>query len=130
MDNFYQSCPPKMEDSRFLTDYRTSDVREYTAKQANNIERDDEYRLFSEKNGLNILNAQWNAISGEPNSCRPKMCLHQNNSIRSTNDAEYNTLVLHNAIKSGKIQPSHALYPKCKQMADYRIFDSNEVNFN
>ena len=39
MDNYYQGCPPMMNDGRGLTDYRSSQVREERFKYKYNISK-------------------------------------------------------------------------------------------
>lgn len=50
MDNIFKSCPPKMEDGRFLTDYRTDSARNQYIKSINGLVRDDDYRIFLQQN--------------------------------------------------------------------------------
>jgi hypothetical protein len=74
-DNFFPKCPAMMSDGRFLTDYR-ADVRanEYI-KYINGIERDDDYRLFLQANGEQIMDNQWNYLR-KNKSCWVNECVH------------------------------------------------------
>jgi hypothetical protein len=57
MDNlfFKSNCPPKMQDSRFITDYNPSDTLEdfYQSVLKTNTEHD--YRKKLQENGENII---------------------------------------------------------------------------
>lgn len=55
MDNYYTQCPPKMEDGRFLTDYRTATTREEANKKAVAIVRDDEYRQYLQTKASSLV---------------------------------------------------------------------------
>ncbi len=59
MDNFFHSCPPRMEDARHLTDYRSSTRREEFIKYANGFVRNDDYRLYLQGNAKNIMDSEW-----------------------------------------------------------------------
>ena len=60
MDNFFKNCPPKMNDSRHLTDYRTATRREEYIKYVNNVVRNDDHRLFLQQNADRFMNDEWN----------------------------------------------------------------------
>jgi hypothetical protein len=74
-DNFYRNCPPMMSDGRLFTDYR-ADIRtnEYI-KYVNGIGRDDEYRIFLQENGEEILDKQWD-VTRKNKSCWNNECIH------------------------------------------------------
>ena len=76
MDNFFQNCPPKMEDQgRHLSDFQSSTRRDEYIKYANDIYRDDQYRLFLQLNGKEILDREWNYHS-KYNKCWVNDCIH------------------------------------------------------
>ena len=75
MDNFFQTCPPKMEDGRHLTDYRTAVRREEYIKYVNNIVRNDDQRLFYQQNGEQIMNDEWDYFK-KTASCSTNECIH------------------------------------------------------
>lgn len=75
MDNQYKQCPPVMSDGRLFTDYRTAVRREEYIKYQNNIVRDDEYRLFLEKNADKILDNDWK-YTRQNKSCWVNECVH------------------------------------------------------
>lgn len=75
MDNFFKKCPPKMEDGRFLQEFRSDTrVNEYI-KYINKIYRDDDYRTFLQKNGDKILENEWKYLRNN-NSCWENNCVH------------------------------------------------------
>lgn len=119
MDNIYKECPAKMSDGRFLSDYRTSNTRNQYNKAINGIVREDEYRLFLQKNAQQIIDNTWKFMRGT-NSCSTKVCFHQY-PTRVTNGANYNELVVYDGVKSGKMKPTDKNYPVCDKFEDYRM---------
>lgn len=75
MDNFFQNCPPKMEDGRHMTDYRTATRREEYFKYVNNIIRNDDQRMFLQQNGERIMDDEWN-YHKKTASCWVNECVH------------------------------------------------------
>ena len=75
MDNYFKSCPAKMSDGRLLTDYRTAVRREEYNKYINNIVRDDEYRIFLQKNSEKIMDNEWSHLKNTK-SCWVNQCVH------------------------------------------------------
>jgi hypothetical protein len=67
MDNFYLSCPPKMEDGRSFTDYRTPTRREEYIKYTNKILRNDDHRLFYQQNARKIMDEEWDYLKRTEN---------------------------------------------------------------
>lgn len=125
MDNFYKGCPAKMEDGRFLTDYRTSNTREQYIKSINGFVRDDEYRMFLQQNGEQILDKEWTHLK-DKNLCATKCCVHTS-PTRSTHGTSYEELKKYNAVKTGRITESDSSYPVCEAMPDYRITHTNKT---
>lgn len=76
MDNFFKSCPPRMEDGRLFLDARTAVRREEYVKFINNIVRDDEHRMFYQKNAESIMDKEW-AYTRQNKSCWLKECVHK-----------------------------------------------------
>jgi hypothetical protein len=75
MDNFYKNCPPRMDDSRFTTNYKSdSSINEYI-KYMNGITRDDDYRLFLQMNGEKLMDAEWLHLK-KNDSCWNNACVH------------------------------------------------------
>lgn len=76
MDNYFQNCPPMMEDQgRHLSDFQTATRRNEYIKYINDIWRDDQYRLFLQLNGQEILDREW-AWHRKHNSCWVNDCVH------------------------------------------------------
>lgn len=77
MDNFFQNCPPKMEDQgRQLADFQSSTRRDEYIKYVNDIYRDDQYRLFLQLNGKNIMDSEWE-YNNKHNRCWVNDCIHK-----------------------------------------------------
>lgn len=75
-DNFYLNCPAMMEDGgRQLSDYQSETRRNEFIKYVNDIWRDDQYRLFLQKNGKKILDREW-AFYRSTASCWMNDCVH------------------------------------------------------
>jgi len=76
MDNYFQNCPPMMEDGgRHLGDYKTATRRNEYIKYINDIWRDDQYRLFLQLNGKEILDREM-AYHNKYNRCWTNDCVH------------------------------------------------------
>ena len=60
MDNRYfnYGCPALMQDGRFLTNYVRSRVFDQNIRNLNGIDSVQDYKLFLQKNGDNILNRE------------------------------------------------------------------------
>lgn len=60
MDNFFQTSPPKMQDmGRYLTDFRSSGLKDQYFKKINNIHRNDEYRMYLQSHTKKIIDDEW-----------------------------------------------------------------------
>ena len=76
MDNFFHNCPPKMSDQgRHLSDFQSSTRRDEYIKYVNDITRDDQYRLFLQSNGKEIMDREW-AYHNKNNRCWDNVCIH------------------------------------------------------
>jgi hypothetical protein len=75
MNNYFKDCPAKMDDSRQFTDWRTATRREEYVKHINGIVRDDEYRVFLQKNAEKIMNGEWSYLKKNAN-CWKNGCTH------------------------------------------------------
>ena len=71
MDNRYYSynCPPLMSDGRFLTSYVRSKVFDQYIRNINNIDSSQDYKLFLQNNGDQILN-NLKSYLRENNTCQ------------------------------------------------------------
>lgn len=127
MDNIYKECPAKMEDARFLTDYRSSNTREQYIRSINALTGTNEYRSFLQDNAEQIMDREWGQIT-DKNSCKATTCVATAPSrpVLGTNNAE---MQLYNMIQSGKIKQSDAGYPTCKTYEDYRMTDTKGTKY-
>jgi hypothetical protein len=77
MDNYFKNCPAKGSDGRHFTDYQSPTRRNEYIKYINgNITRDDEYRLFLQQNGAEIMKKTF-AQYKEKSFCPPlQACVH------------------------------------------------------
>lgn len=123
MDNFWKSCPPKMSDARFLTDYRTAVRREEYVKQINGFVRDDEYRMFLQKNGETIQDGTWESLK-KNNSCWVNDCVH-NYPTRVVPPQFVEERRNYDAIG---VKPRTKTFA-CAQQADYRMVLTNGTKF-
>ncbi len=119
MDNFWKECPPKMNDGRFLQDFRTPDRREQYIKVINGITRDDEQRKFYQNNAETIMNREWDILR-EKHSCFTNCCIH-NYPTRTTPGMNHEEMQNYNAVRKNKLQKQDQKYPVCGKMADYRM---------
>lgn len=127
MDNFYNECPAKMEDARFLTDYRSSNTREQYIKSLNGIVRTDEYRSFLNENAEKIIDAEW-AYLNMGNSCKTTTCVHTS-PLRAPLGSAYREMQLYNAVQTGKLKKEDSGYPHCKKYEDYRMTDTKNSKY-
>ncbi len=79
MDNYYDNCPAKMDDARFLTNYKTASCYNEYIKYMNGIVRDDDYRLFLQLNADKIMDSEWLYLR-KNDSCWNNACVHKYNS--------------------------------------------------
>lgn len=118
MDNYYQNCPPMMNYGfRELTSYKTPTRTNEYIKYVNGIWRNDEYRLFLQKNGKKLLDREWN-YNLKNNRCFENKCVHQY-PTRSTPRHMLQERELYDMINSDK----HNNMKKCKKHKHYRLYD-------
>lgn len=122
MDNVYKNCPPRMGDTRWMTDYRSANTREQHNKYKNGIVDDDEYRMFLQNNGTTLMDNTWQNLRGK--TCRSEVCIHNKFPTRLSPGQFYEQLNLHDSVKTGKLQPSDKGYPICPPYNDYRASDT------
>lgn len=111
-DNFFRGCPAKMEDARFITDYRSPTTREQYNKYINHIVRDDDYRMFLQQNATTIMDGEWKHLR-KTQSCWTNDCIHTF-PTRSTPGMLYDEMRLYDAVRLGKMRAP------CKWQPDYR----------
>ena len=122
MDNYYQECPAMMNDSRGLTDYRSSQVREELFKYRNNLYNENETRTTRINNGEKIMVNEWTTLK-DKRACFPKKkCFHLHPITNVT--TAYNNMEM--MAYNGDIPA-----PKCEYQVDrdYRMtnFDSYDT---
>ncbi len=120
MDNFYHNCPPMMEDGgRHLRDFKTATRRNEYIKYINNIWRDDQYRLFLQLNGQEILDNEWK-YHRHTNSCFVNDCVHNyptrvNPRHLAQEREAYDSIF--NFRTNKQLEPMR----QCKKYADFRL---------
>lgn len=91
MDNYFQGCPPMMDDGRLFTDYRSSQVREELFRYKNCLISENDARTFRIEKGMELMDKEWDYLK-DIKSCFPrKNCFHKNATTRVTsayNNAE------------------------------------------
>ena len=119
MDNFYKNCPARMNDARFMTNYKSSTSNNELIKYANNITRDDDYRLFLQTNAVQIMDNEWVKLRTDE-SCWNNACIHSY-SLRmdpkdfKTERENYNKLFRENELTKNV---------QCNSYADYRMTET------
>lgn len=120
MDNFFHSCPPKMEDQgRPLADFQSSTRRDEYIKYVNDITRDDQYRLFLQSNGKEIMDREW-AYHSKHNKCWVNDCIH-NYPTRCTPRHYWQERLAYDSIYDPKTHEQMAPLRQCVKRADYRM---------
>lgn len=124
MDNYYFNCPARMDDGHFLTDYRTASTREDQTKYkiyeqtGINLERNDDYRVYLQKNGINMINQQWK-YERTYDSCINNGCAHQYPLRQNPKDFRTERIQAGLLLTSAVLPASMA----CKKYDDYRAFE-------
>lgn len=78
MDNYFNECPPMMDDGRLFTDYRSSQVREEIFRYQNCAASENEARMLRTEYADVIMDNEWDYLRNT-HSCFPnKKCYHQN----------------------------------------------------
>jgi hypothetical protein len=114
MDNFYQSCPARMNDSRFITDYRNPTVRERENKKLFGTDlTEDMYRISLQKYGSKLY-------PDMSKTCATNSCIHKGRT-RVVNTELYDELQRYNAVRTGKLTLAQAEFPKCSLFNQYQL---------
>ena|ERR1700744_701928 len=122
-DNFFKGCPAKMEDARYLTDYRSAVRREEYVKYINGIVRDDDYRLFLQDNAETVMDKEWQYYR-KNKSCWVNECIHN-----------YPTRVfppwfVEERLKYDSLHnPNRKVMFPCKPKSDYRMTDTKGTKY-
>jgi len=120
MDNYFQNCPPRMADQgRHLGDFKTATRRNELIKYYNDLWRDDQYRLFLQKNGGIILARTWN-YHKKRNSCWNNDCVH-NYPHRVTPRQLWQEMEAYNSINDPTTNKKLARMRQCFPYKDYRM---------
>jgi len=120
MDNYFQSCPPMMEDQgRPLTDFRSPTSRNEYIKYINDIWRDDQYRLFLQTNGQELLDREWN-FNKKRNSCWVNDCIH-NYPTRANPRQFAQEREAYDSIYDMKTNKALAPMRQCPKFKDFRL---------
>jgi hypothetical protein len=124
MDNYYKNCPPRMDDGRFTTNYKSaSSINEYI-KYMNGITRDDDYRLFLQINANKLMDSEWLYLR-ENDSCWNNACVHQyplRMDPRLFSQERENA----NMLFQQKELPTTF---KCMDLVDYRMSETPMLNY-
>jgi hypothetical protein len=82
LDNVYADagCPSMMSDGRFGTNYEPNIYTNELLKMDNKLVRDDDYRLFLQKNAVKLMEEEWKRMSGT--KCRVKECTFKHDTAR------------------------------------------------
>lgn len=120
MDNYFKQCPPMMADGgRHLQDYKTATRRNEYIKYINDIWRNDQYRLFLQKNGKLFMNKEW-SYNKTKNSCFPNHCVH-NNPTRANPQELLQERLAYDSIYDARTHNQMKKLRVCKPYADYRL---------
>ena len=120
MDNFFQNCPPKMSDQgRHLADFQSSTRRDEYIKYVNDIYRDDQYRLFLQTNGKEIMDREW-AYHNKNNRCWVNDCIH-NYPTRSLPRHYAQEMQAYNSIFNVNTNKQMAPLRQCVKQEDFRM---------
>ena len=124
MDNYYKNCPAKMDDGRFITNYKTSSCNNEYIKYMNGLVRDDDYRLFLQMNAEKIMDSEWLYLR-KNDSCWNNACVHKYPTrmdprffVQERQDA--------NLLFKSKELPQNL---KCQGFADYRMTGTPLQNY-
>ena len=119
MDNYYKNCPPKMDDGRFTTNYKTASCINEYIKFVNGITRDDDYRLFLQLNATKMMDSEW-VYFRQNDSCWNNACVHKYPLRMDPRDFEQERLNA-NLLFQRKELPSNL---KCETYSDYRLSET------
>ncbi len=119
MDNYWKNCPPKMDDGRFTTNYKTDTCINEYIKYVNGITRDDDYRLFLQLNATKMMDSEW-IYFRQNDSCWNNACVHNyplRMDPRNFAKERQNANLL---FKTNQLPPDL----QCQKFADYRMTET------
>lgn len=120
MDNRYKNCPPKMNNSRFMTDYVPHGLRNHYVFNNGNFKSEYDFTNYMQKHGISMLNQEWESIKSR--ACHPTVCLF-NSPLVTSNESDKNELDRYNKYQRGIVTSS-----ECRKFEDYRLFNEDEEN--
>lgn len=125
MDNFFRTCPPRMQDQgRQLSDFQTSTRRNEYIKYVNDIYRDDQYRLFLQMNGKEIMDREWEYYKSN-DKCWVNDCVHTF-PTRVLPQQMAEEKALYDSMSNPRTNQKLAATRQCAQpMPDYRMTSDN-----
>lgn len=124
MDNYYKNCPPRMDDGRFTTNYKSSSTINEYIKYMNGITRDDDYRLFLQINADRLMDSEWMYLR-KNDSCWNNACVHHSplrQDPRTFTQERKNA----NMLFEKKELPNDF---RCMDYADYRMSETPLQNY-
>ena len=119
MDNYWKNCPPKMDDGRFTTNYKTATCINEYIKYVNGITRDDDYRLFLQLNATKMMDSEWIYFK-QNDSCWNNACVHKyplRMDPRNFSQERQNANLL---FKTNELPDTL----KCQKFSDYRMTET------
>lgn len=122
MDNVYKNFPPRMGDTRWMTDYRSANTREQNNKYKNGIVDEDEYRMFLQNNGTMLMDKTWTNLKQK--SCQSSVCVHTKFPTRLNPGQLYEQINLYDSVKTERLTTNDNGYPVCPKYNDYRASDT------
>jgi len=111
-NNYYSNCPALMSDGRFLSDYRTSNAREFENMYHNGMNDSNTQRRMYQMNADQIMDSEFGFYQGL--SCHNYGCFHDY-PLRTTPLDQYKETLVYNTLEPLGLQP------KCKPQRDYRL---------
>jgi hypothetical protein len=119
-DNYFQgTLPARMGLGREFGQYKTSTRHNEYIKYINDIWRDDQYRVFLQKNGDSILDREW-AYFKSMKGPSVQECPH-NYETRSTPQILNQEMQAYNSIYNMKTNNKLAPMRQCKVFKDFRL---------
>jgi hypothetical protein len=125
MDNYYTNCPAKMDDGRFITNYKSSTCNNEYIKYVNGITRDDEYRLFLQLNATKMMDSEWIYLK-QNDSCWNNACVHKYPLRMDPRDFTQERLNANILFKTNNLP----IDLQCKNLSDYRLTETPLQNYN
>ena len=107
------------DQGRHLSDFRSETTRNEHIKYVNDIWRDDQYRLFLQLNGKEIMDNEWK-FNKQRNSCWVNDCVHKY-PTRANPRHFAQEMEAYNSIFNIKTNKKMAPMRECEPHKDYRL---------